>query len=455
MLRGRRKCLGEDGRHGDVVHPAAVLCRRLLPLLEAASVRGRLSEREAHDLCHDVRVAVQARQRGPALVDVPVVEGLVPAVPGDLVRQAPRDLAPTVHDAKKARQRGGLVVAVKARRNGDAHGLHKVTLTVEQRHRSQQAIDHGRDVAVTPALAGSRPATSVGVVEVLAPDVLPRDPPVVVSPTPGTHVEQPPPEGAVAGDEADGDVVERLDVLDKEGGADRCAIEPGRVRAPRRARDARAPLCPLHRLVDHAGVEGAPNLVDELGVYRPPPRVVLPGAGLGRQQALIHQLPRPPVRKPQGLRAADGDAHVPLPAAGNVRVGQVQAVLQDGVERHELDVRVVVCAGPLELTQPRGDGPPRVAVAAHARRIGTPLVVVGLRQEGHWFVHVDELEGQAHEVPHELAHPEALKLVAQLPLPNTRRQPCGSGAAANATATTEAGLAAGVLCPDSLQGGHN
>mmetsp|Transcript_98595 Transcript_98595/g.307098 ORF Transcript_98595/g.307098 Transcript_98595/m.307098 type:complete len:202 (-) Transcript_98595:560-1165(-) len=201
-----------------------------------------------------------------------------------------------MQDPKQACQRGCLVVAIEARCNGDADSLCEVALAIEQCHGAKQAVDHGGNptcVEVPIPTTGS-----VGVAEVVACDVLPGNPPVFVGPSPLPHLTEAFPEWTVSGHEVHGNVIEGVNICGKEGSTDSRGVKAGCVSAPGRARDARAPFCPVDGLLDHAWVEGTPYLIDELGVNRPPPCVVRLRTGQGWQQALIHQFPCLLVGKP-------------------------------------------------------------------------------------------------------------------------------------------------------------
>ena len=216
-------------------------------------------------------------------------------------------------------------------------------------------------------------------------------------------------ERSLVGHGVDADLHQLLHVALEERGADHGSVGDGRMRAPIVVGDPRAPQGTLCRLLGHAGIKGAPNLVDELRIDLEPVLVVLLAARVRRDQPAVHEIARFAVRDP------DVVVDVGLPHLGDFRVGNVQAVLLDSVQRDEFDVRVIVAE-----RAPQGAGQNR-DVPAPVFRVdlqGRVSVVVGgvhpVHEDRDGLVHVEILEREAHVVAKQLPVPESRQLVHQL-----------------------------------------
>mmetsp|Transcript_26223 Transcript_26223/g.73358 ORF Transcript_26223/g.73358 Transcript_26223/m.73358 type:complete len:230 (+) Transcript_26223:128-817(+) len=182
--RGRNRHLVEDLAALGAMHGAAAL------------EDGRTGD--CRDPVHDIHDAVVLREPIPRSVLVHVVEGLRPAVQPHVVGEPPRESTRDVHDAQEPTQGRRLIVAVVARRAGDAHGPQEDPLAVMQGHRAQEPIDHGGDVV----------PHAIGVVQIPPFDLPPRLSPTRIRPVPRLHVRQALREGARVWDEGRGHVVE-------------------------------------------------------------------------------------------------------------------------------------------------------------------------------------------------------------------------------------------------------
>mmetsp|Transcript_93051 Transcript_93051/g.199567 ORF Transcript_93051/g.199567 Transcript_93051/m.199567 type:complete len:272 (-) Transcript_93051:420-1235(-) len=258
------------------------------------------------------------------------------------------DPAPTMENANEPCQRGRLIVAIEACRDCDTNCCHKIAATVAEGQGAHEAVDHSGHAAV-PWHTSASPRR---IMQVLLLENVPRRPPVVrMLSMKAFDFSEPLQEGAVLGDYAHTDVVQFLHIGQEECCAVQSCVKSRGVSAPGRAGNPGTPLGPLHGLRHHAWVESAPDLVDKLGIDRPPIPVSIHGSSGGGQDTLVHELPCHLVGKPQCIIVSDLDVHVALPSFSDLTVGDIEANprLLNSVQRDKLDVCVVICVGALDL----------------------------------------------------------------------------------------------------------
>ena len=225
--------------------------------------------------------------------------------------------------------------------------------------------------------------------------------PVVEFGVPLDHIANALRERPLVGRGLDSDIDQLAHVLLEERRADHCPVGNGWVRAPIVIGNASAPQRPLCRLLSHSGVEGAPDLVDQLWVDLEPVLVVLLATGVGCNQPLVHQVARFSVRNP------DVVVDVRHPHLGDLGIRDVQAVLFDGMQGDELDVGVVVAERAAKrLGHERYESPPVSRIDLQFR---AAVVIGGIHpvdQYGDRLLDIVVLERKPDVVAEELPDPE-------------------------------------------------